>query len=498
MSLRHQAVTGVLWSALEKWGGKLFSLLVFLLLARLLAPADFGLIALAGVFVSFAQVVVAQGLAEAVIQRDELEPGHLDTAFWINLGTGVVATALTLLLADSVAAVLRTPDLGPIVRALSPLFVLGALNAVQTALMRRDLAFPKLAARTLGSSVVGGVVGLAMAMSGYGVWSLVGQQLAAKTAEVVLLWGMSRWRPGLQASVRHARDLASFSVNSVGINLLSFLSQRSDDLLIGYVLGPVALGYYTVAYRVLSTLLDVLTGVTRQVAFPVFSRLQQEPERLLRAFYGATRYTAFAAFPVFFALAALAPEVIPTAFGAQWTPSVPVMQWLAVGGAVSSVTFFNGSVLLAVGRPSWSLFAMAVSVAGAVVGFAVAVHWGIVAVAAAVAVRAYLFSPISLWLIGRILPFRAGVYARQFVPAAAGSLGLVAAVLGLRVALPGLHGVPFLSLAAVAGGAVYLGAVHLSAPSTWAEGLALLRSARRSGLAPTAADLGGAVTDPRT
>ncbi len=474
MSLRHDALNGVAWSALEKWGGKLASLLVFLLLARLLSPEAFGLVALAGVFVAFVQVVIAQGLAEAIIQRDDVEPGHLDSAFWINVATGSLMTALTLALADPIAAAMRTPDLAPILRGLSPLFLLASLNAVQIALMRRGLAFRKLALRTLGANTVGGIVGIGMALSGFGVWSLVGQLLASKTAEVLLLWSMSLWRPGLQASLGHARDLMAFSVNSVGINVLSFFSQRSDDLLIGFVLGPVALGYYTIAYRVLTTLLDVLTGVTRQVAFPVFSRLQREPERLLRAFYKATRYTAFLSFPAFFALAALAPEAIPVFFGPQWGPSIPVMQWLAIGGALSSVTFFNGSVLLAIGRPSWSLFAMAVSVVAALVGFAIAVQWGIVAVAAVVALRAYVFSPLSLWLIAKVLPFRPGTYVGQFVPAGAGALAMVAAILGLRVVLPEMADLPFLALASGVGGVAYLASIHVFAPTARDEALGLL------------------------
>ena len=246
--------------------------------------------------------------------------------------------------------------------------------------------------------------------------------------------------------------------------------------MIGYFLGPVLLGYYTVAYRILSTLLEVLTSVTRQVAFPFFSRLQQEPDRLIRAFYSATRYTAFAAFPAFFALAALAPEVIPSFFGPQWVPSVPVMQWLAVAGALFSVTFFNGSVLMAVGRPSWSLFAMAVSVAASVGAFMIAVQWGIVAVAAAVAIRGYLFAPLSLWLIRKVLPLNYGSYVRQFIPAVVGASALAAAVLALRMVLPDVPALAFLALAAVAGGAVYLGCIHVLDPTALHEILALARS----------------------
>ena len=479
MSLRQQAIDGMFWSFLDRWGGKLFALAVFLVLARLLDPADFGLIALATVFISFAQVFVNQGFAEAVVQRDDLERIHLNTAFWMNVGMGVAMTMLGVLGAGPVAALFREPALEPVVRVLSLAFLLSALNAVQTALLKRHMAFRALTIRTLSANSVGGVVGVAMAFAGFGVWSLVAQQLVGKTVEVAVLWRASDWRPGTEVSREHLGDLFAFSSNVVGINIMNFLNRRSDDLLIGYFLGPVALGYYTVAYRILVTLMDVLTGVTRQVVFPVFSRMQREPERALAAFYKTTQYTAFASFPIFFGLAATAPEVLPVVFGEQWIESVPVMQFLAVGGALIAVTAFNGDVLLGMGHPSWSLRLSVGRGILNVAAFAIAVHWGIVVVAAALAVRVYLFFPATMWVMRRLVGLQYGPYLRQFTVAFSGALVIVATVAGLRlVATPALTPPAFLAVAVVAGSAVYLTWIWMFAPAVVREAVETVRAMR--------------------
>ena len=480
MSLREQAVSGLFWSFLDRWGGKLFALVIFLVLARLLDPADFGLVALATVFIGFVQVFVNQGFAEAVVQRHDLEGPHLNTAFWSNVGMGVAMTALGVLGAGPVAALFGEPALEPVVRVLSLAFLLSALDGVQTAILKRDLAFRALTLRTLSANAVGGVVGVGMAFAGFGVWSLVAQQLVGKVVEVAVLWRVSGWRPGTEVSREHFGDLFAFSSNVVGINVMNFLNRRSDDLLIGYVLGPVALGYYTVAYRLLSTLLDVLTSVTRQVAFPVFSRMQREPARVTAALYKATRFTALASFPVFAGLAVTAPEVLPVVFGEQWTPSVPVMQFLAVGGALISISAFNGDVLLGTGQASWSLRISVVRGVLNVAAFAVAVHWGIVAVAAALAIRVYLFFPAMMWVMRRLVGLEYGPYLRQLVVPTGGALAVAGAVVGLRLAAGPFLGPEALLITAVGTGVVvYALSVWLFDPESVRELAETARAVRR-------------------
>ena len=160
------------------------------------------------------------------------------------------------------------------------------------------------------------------------------------------------------------------------------MMRRSDDVLIGYFLGPTLLGFYTIGYQLLLTIIKLVTEVSNSVAFPAFSRIQHKPERMRDAFYQVTQYTSLFAFPVFIGLAALAPELVPALFGEKWAPSIPVMQVLALIGVLQSVLFFNGSVIKASGKPSWQLGIMLLNALCSVIGFLLAVRWGIVAVAA--------------------------------------------------------------------------------------------------------------------
>ena len=183
------------WSTLESVAGQGLSFLVFLLLARILAPADFGVVAIANVYVLVAQFFIFQGLGQAIIQFDDLDDEHLDTVFWINLGVGVFFLVLTLLAAGVVQHWFAVPSLAAILRGLSPIFILAALSDVQNNLLTRRLQFRALALRTLSSYFAGGITGVVLALSGAGAWSLVGQQVVLWAVNLVALWGASDWRP---------------------------------------------------------------------------------------------------------------------------------------------------------------------------------------------------------------------------------------------------------------------------------------------------------------
>ncbi|OUC08590.1 sugar isomerase, partial [Litorilinea aerophila] len=467
MALREKAVRGIIWSIAQKWGREGISFLTFLALSRLLAPEAFGLVALAVVFTAVFEIFLDQGLAAAIVQRNELEPEHLDTAFWITVFVGLVLTGLGIASSNAIAAFLGQPQVAPILRWLSLNFLLSALSSVQIALLQRDLAFKSLAIRSLVATGVGGVVGISMALAGFGVWSLIAQTLANGLAGVVVLWQASDWRPGLRVSSRHYRELFSFGAYVVGNNLLKVLMRRSDDFLIGYFLGPTLLGYYTVGYRLLLVLIRVVTGIINSVAFPTFSRLQAEPVRLQRAFYRTTQYTSLLAFPVFIGLAVLAPEVVPALFGRQWMPSIPVMQILAFIGILQSILAFNMSVLRASGKPSWELGIMLLNTVFSILGFLVAVRWGIVAVAASFVLVGYILAPVSYWTVNRVLPLAFQTYLSQFVPPLAASAAMVAAILGVKALLMPLGWHPLLSLAlyVAIGGLAYLTCLILVARS---------------------------------
>ena len=432
MSLRQKAIRGTLWSAIDKWGAQLASTAIFLLLARLLGAEAFGLVALASVFLAFMQIFLDQGFAQAIIQKDELEPEHLDTAFWTSVLMGGLFVLMTFAGAGFAASLYKEPELAPIIRWMAISFLFGGLSSVQSAILQRNMHFKVLAARSFVATIACGVAGISAALMGLGVWSLVVKEVTFGLTGAVLLWSTSNWRPGFRFSPKHFNELFAFGISIVGFNFLDFFNRRSDDLLIGYFLGAIALGYYSVAYRLLLTMINLLTNVTIQVALPTFSKLQKEPERVREAFYQVTLYTSLVSFPTFLGVAALAPELIQTLFGNEWLPSVPVMRILALIGILQSVEYFAGTVLLAMNKPLWRLKLIFVTTMCNTAGFFIAVRLGITAVAVSYVICGYLLAPIYLILMKKLIKIDFKRYLLQYKAPLLNSLIMTALILGTR------------------------------------------------------------------
>ncbi len=474
MSLREQATRGVGWSVVERWGNQAIGLAIFVVLSRQLDAAAFGLVALAGVVIEFARMFVDQGFSEAVVQRGELDREHLDTAFWTGLATGVLLACGCVALAEPIAAAFDEPRLAPVLRWLSVSFVIGGLSSTQQALLMRSLRFKQIAIRTLAAEVGAGTVAISMALAGYGVWSLVGQSIAAGVCGVIALWSVTEWRPGLGFRWRHFRELSRFGASIVGYKALNLGNQRADSFLIGSFLGTTALGYYTVAWRAFHAITRILTSAMNQVAFPVFSRMQADRERMRRAYSEATQLTALLTFPAFFGLAALAPIIVPAVFGEQWAPSVPVMRVLAGVGLLQTFTHFNGSVIKAVGKPSWRLGLAVIQLVMSAGAILLAVRYGITAVAVATVTVGFALYPAGFWMVRRLIGVETAAYLKLFAAPLLGSALCAAAALGVSH-LAREAAAPLRIGAGVGAGAVtYALAIRLLAPELWRRALALV------------------------
>lgn len=477
MSIKQKAIRAAIWSVIQNWGSQAGSLLVFFVLARLLTPTDFGLVALANVFLAFMQLLLNQGFAQAIIQREELDAEHLDTAFWTNLGIGAILTVIGFGSASWVADLFKQPQLIPILEGLSFVFVLNSLSSVQQAYLERKFAFRATAVRSLIAMVVSGIVGVGLAFFGYGVWSLVAQQLAYDAVAAIVLWSASDWRPHFRFSGEHFQHLFSFGISILGFNFLSFINTRSDDFLIGYFLGTESLGYYSVAYRILTVMSQLLIGTSKQVALPTFSRLQLEPDRFRNAFYAATELTSAIAFPVFLGNATLAPEIVRAFFGEQWLPSVPVMQVLSFVGLFRTVTYFKSSVFMALGKPSWNLWLGLLSCLLNVTGFAIAVRWGIVAVAYAYLFRAFVLFPIGQWAISLLIKMPLLEYLQQFLSPLLSALTMAAILWMTKAFLDNYFNSYLILVIGVAIAPIIYGtSIRLLAPKLWQKLLDLASS----------------------
>lgn len=476
MSLKQQALLGVFWSGIEKWGGQLISTLVFLLLARILGPKDFGLVALASTFLSFMQIFLDQGFSQAIVQRQELTDEHLDTAFWSNLLIALILFIIIILASGQVAAFFKEPQLALILCWMAPNFIFGGLNGVQSALLQRKLNFKVLAMRRLAGTAVGGIVGITLAVLGFGVWSLVAKQIADSITAVLLLWSTSDWRPSAKFSPDHFRELFSYGINVVGINFLNYLNRNSDNLLIGYFLGSTILGYYSVAYRLLLITTEIMIGTIQKIAMPVFSRMQEDKNRLRNAFYQAIKLTSLFAFPVYIGMSLLSPELIQIVFGDDWVSAASVMRILSLVGPLYAGFYYNGPLIMACGKPSWNLLLNFFQAIGNLIVFSVAVQWGIVAVAAAYVIRGYLMSPIAVWMVQKLIKIELKVYMNQYIVPALGSLMLTITMLTFQAFLPD-YADPKVILfgSAILGGISYLTFVWLAAPQLIHEVVSIVR-----------------------
>lgn len=478
MNLREKAINGVMWSATQTWGVRVISFLVMIALARLVAPEAFGLVAYATVFMAFAQIFVDQGFSDAIVQFPQLSREHLDTAFWVSALIGGFLSIVSVFVSDAIASFFREPQLVPVIKWLAPIFFLSAMSSVQQAILRRDLAFKSLTIRSLAANLVSGVVAVIMAFKGYGVWSLVAKLLVSAFVNMVMLWQVSDWRPSFRLSIKRFKELFLFGINILGGNFVDFLSVHSDHFLVGYFLGSVALGYYTLAYNLLIVTTDLLISVPNAVAFPLLSNLQGDSAGVNRAFGQVILLQSMVAFPIFLGIAALSSELIIQLYGIAWTASIPVLQLLMLIGIVRSAMYIYSSVFRAAGKPSWRFWIYLLTAVMNVISFALVVRLGIVAVAASYVIVSYLLMPLYFFMIRNLIGISIRSHLSQYGPAIVSSLVMFAIVYALKLIIGEQMMLPIrLSILVLAGAITYLLTLRLTHPPAYKQMMGVAQSA---------------------
>ncbi|MCP5202799.1 MAG: lipopolysaccharide biosynthesis protein [Pseudomonadales bacterium] len=440
MSTREKTASSIFWTSFRDVFQRLMTFVVFLILARLLEPEDFGLVALASAFIVFVELFIRVGFAEAIVQRDELEAGHMDTAFWLIFGIGVVLTLVSVALAGVVSRHFDYPELASVLRWLSLTIVLISLTRIQEAILRRQFQFRALAIRTLIAGFCGGAVGVVMAFSGMGVWSLVAQQLVEASVGLVVLWGSSHWRPGLKVSNTYFRDLYGFGINMVGVQFMHFLDQQANRLIIGYVLGATSLGYYTIAQRLIVIVQQVIGKNVVAVLFPAFSRIQGNTEKLKSVFLNSSRLIALLQYPIFMFLAIAGPEVVQVVFGEKWAPSSGVIQFLSLAALFQSIIVFHHPLFKAVGKPEYALRVSVIKSVLATFLVLIFVHYGIEAASVSVMFASMLVVPVSFYLVDRIFKLDKVRFVKEMRAPIVGSFVLLALVVLLQPSFSTLLG----------------------------------------------------------
>lgn len=366
--------TAVSWSFVLTSGRTLMTLLVSLLLARILGPEAFGLIAMANVFILFAELFVRQGLVAAIVQRPKLTGEHLDTAFWMSVMVAALLAPAAIAASGWWAAANDTPDLAGLIRALVPLLIFKALGVTQEAFIRRRMDFRALALRTNVAVLAGGSAGIVAALLGAGVWSLVIQQLVTAFLELVLIWLLSPWRPRYRFRADAALDLLSFSARMVLGALGSFLNTQSDALLIGLYFGPLVVGLYRMAVRLIGIVVELTSGTLQPVMLPELSRFSEDRQKFHARTIEVIRFASLVSVPVLGLLAASS-DALMRLLGHEWVPAADAIKVLCILAVVQSATAFLAPVLQAAGRPGLLAWLTWISAGLSAASFAAAGFW---------------------------------------------------------------------------------------------------------------------------
>lgn len=355
----------VKWSYVMDGGRQVATTATTLLLARLLGPEILGLAAMALGFVLVIQMLQTQGLAAALIQRADLKDVHLTAAFWSILAVSGALTVVAVLLAGWWAGLNDEPQLRNLIWALSAIVPLQALSVVQEALFRRKMDFRTLALRTNVAVLFAGLLAVALAILGAGIWALIVQQIASAAIGLLLLWTHSDWRPRWSFSRNAFGELLTFSALSFAATLAVFLGTRSDALIIGLLFGPTATGLFFLANRVVQMVTNFASSAIQGTSLPELARNQQDLGRVSTRLAEMINTSATVAFPLLGIAAGGAQEIVDLLGEGDWQPAVAAMRLLVLAGAIKAITLFTGPFLQAIGRPGAHAF---LSWSGAVLG----------------------------------------------------------------------------------------------------------------------------------
>jgi PST family polysaccharide transporter len=378
----------------------------FVVLARLLTPADFGLLRVLVAISLIATMLNAVGIPEALIQRPELTATHEATAWWVSVAMGW-ATALGLYCgAPLIARLMAMPGLIPGVRLLSLPIMFGGTTAVASARLRRRFQFGTIAAADVAAELGFLAVALGLIAFGERSWSLAGGLAARVAIQAGVLAMVERYVPRVLPSRAALRDLAGFSATVLGARLLTALAGNADYLLVGRLLGSQALGFYGMAWDLLRFIPDRLYSVAGRVTLPAFCALQHDRAGMARAYSDFTNYIALLILPLVTCAALAAPRLIGLIYGPQWIPAAAPMRLLAGGLMLLGLRMAIGSVYFAHGRPSFDLYVHALRLALIVAVVAVSAPYGLIAVSAGMGLVEAIVSIAGQMLASRLLELR--------------------------------------------------------------------------------------------
>ena len=415
MTLKKRLGSSTAWMSLAASGNSAISFIIFIVLSRILTPSDIGLVAFALIVVEIGKIIVNAGFSQAVVQKPEWDDVYASTCFYLNIIFSIVVTLVVIFIAAPLIGHYYQAQAEPIVKVLSIIFFIEGLKAVHEGKLKREFAFKVIAIRTILAGLIPGAVGIYLALHNFGVWALVWQQLLNQIVVTVLTLITAKWMPRFVFSFTQAKHLLAFSSPLMLSQLISNISSKIFELLIGIIIGPAALGFYRVGGRALYILQDIILKPFEHTALSALSRVNGVSQQA-RATVRMVRMSSYLTFPIFFGAAAVAPEFITLAFGEKWAESGNIMTILAIGIAPQIVGLHVNAALTASDN---SRFVMLLAIIALIINCslgALTVPLGLTATAWGFSFRSYLIAGLSLFFFRYIFDISCNDMLKNLAP----------------------------------------------------------------------------------
>jgi PST family polysaccharide transporter len=432
---------------------------------------------MASVITETAMRISDLGFADAIIQRKDITANHLSTCFWIQLAFGILLCGVAIGISPLMVTFFKTELVGPVLAVSSIAFAIAPLRIVHGAILKKNLQFFRFAIGGVLQSLVYLAFAVSLAISGFGVWSLVIANLAGQVTLIIARWILLRWHPSFVFSIQSLKDLWKFSANLTGSRAVHLLLERVDYLIAGRFLAAAALGILDMASKILKASNAGLLMSVTQVTFATFSVIQDEDERLRRGFLKSLSYLSLIFIPAFAGLAIVGPELVKVVLGEQWIPSIVPLQILCLSGILGAMTMTSRSLMRAKGRVDIELKLSLVNLVLHVVALLIGVRYGVVGVAAANASVHVILFPIRFAVISRLISLRTVDYLSALRHIIIGTAIMAAGIFAARYGLLylSLPDAAVLAILVPLGALIYIGALKAMGATNFSDLIDLLR-----------------------
>lgn len=416
MSLKKQALSGMVWSAVQTFGNQIIGFGVSVILARLLLPAEFGLIGMIGIFMGISSVLISSGLGASLIRTDKPTQADYSTVFVFNMVGSIVLYVIMFFAAPFIADFFKQPVLTSITRWYCLIFVINAFSSIQITHLHKNLDFKTETKASLTSTMASAIVGVSLAYNGFGVMSLVWMAIAGAIVNNVMLWGQSGWQPSLIFDKEKFRYHFGFGSRMMVSGILDILFTNAYTLIIGKWYSPAQLGYYNRADSLKQLPVSNFSGILNKVTYPLFAEIKDDNVRLKSVYKQIMKMVIFVIAPILMLMGVLAEPLFRFLFTEKWLPAVPYFQILCLSGVLYPLHSYNLNILSVKGRSDLFLRLEVIKKVLLVIVIGASLSFGIYGLMWGRVISSFLAFFINTYYSGKFLDYTSWEQLRDILP----------------------------------------------------------------------------------